>query len=83
MARKSATDLANDVANKTNHQAAINPDGTLTVSKNGVVHFSKVVFIPNGEAITDANPSGDTVLIYSADGSEAKSDAQLFLNSLK
>lgn len=66
-----------------------NKDGSHAILRNGVVLYSKVIYVAPGSGSgggtpTDANPRGDRVMIFdpsSPTGTYA--DAQIFVNSLK
>ncbi len=70
------------------YASSLNADNTtLTVTKNGQVIFSKVLWQGNGglvSASTDASTSmnRDSVIIYSPEGVTSVGSAQAFLNNL-
>ena len=85
MARNNVADFRRDVAarsGKTNTYAATpQPDGTRAVTKNGVT-LHRVFYAGSGGVLTDANPSGDKVVVFAPDGMIGIADASAYLNSL-
>ena len=85
MARNNVADFLRDVAarsGKTSTYAATpQPDGTHAVTKNGVT-LHRVFYIGTGGAITDANPTGDRIVVIDPNGIIGIGDASAYLNSL-
>ena len=85
MARNNALDFQRDVAarsGKNTYAATPSSDGTHKVTKNGVVLHPRIFYAGSGGAVTDANPSGDKVIVFSPDGMIGVADAAVFLQSL-
>ena len=91
--RRSVDDFVRDVANRSKpggdqYQALVNKGrrdkDTLRILKNGEVLFRKIEYRGSGQAITDANPMGDEVVVHSLETNAAacSADAQSFLNGL-
>ncbi|MBZ5695960.1 MAG: hypothetical protein LAN36_11455 [Acidobacteriia bacterium] len=88
--RRTVTDFIAQVAARTQgavsgatYVASPNTDGTLNITKNGTSLFARVIWNGSGKtAITDSNPSGDTVTVEAVDGTTGIADAQVFLNNL-
>lgn len=85
-ARNNGADFQRDVAarstSKNSYVAAPNSDGTVKVTKNGVTLHPRIFYAGNGGAITDANPTGDRVIIIDPNGVIGIADASVYLNSL-
>jgi len=77
---------ARTVAGGNNYGATINADNvTVSITKNGVVLFGKVLWPGTGAAAqTDASGAGnlDTVDIFDGSGFYSAGGAQAFINSL-
>jgi hypothetical protein len=52
------------------------------VTKNGVTLHPRVFYAGTGGAITDANPTGDRVIIIDPNGIIGVADATVYLNTL-
>lgn len=89
-ARRSVQDFITQVAAQTpgtvsgaTYSAALNTDGSVAVSKNGVVIWPKVQwYMGAGEAVTDSNISGDSVTLINNDGTVGRGSTQAFINNL-
>lgn len=64
--------------------STVNADGSLSITRNGIVIWPKVFWPGGGNAgaATDANPSADHVNIYSVEGTVSTADANQFLLNL-
>ncbi|HTB93141.1 MAG TPA: hypothetical protein VK728_09945 [Candidatus Sulfotelmatobacter sp.] len=85
-ARNNGADFQRDVAarstSKNYYVAAPNSDGTVKVTKNGVTLHPRVFYAGTGGALTDANPTGDRVIIIDPNGIIGFADATVYLNTL-
>lgn len=85
-ARNNVADFQRDVAARTTSRnvyvAVPNSDGTVRVTKNGVTLQPRIFYAGNGGAITDANPTGDRVIIIDPNGIVSLADATVYLNTL-
>jgi len=88
LARRTVQDFITQVQAQTNasgtivYVATLNTDGSVKITRNGVVVFSNVLWsMGAGVAVTDANISGDSVTVLGGPQS-ARGDAQAFINSL-
>jgi hypothetical protein len=89
LARRTVQDFMAQVAAQTNaagtvvYVASLNADGSVKITRNGVVIYPKVQWgMGVGEALTDANISGDSVTVLDNAGGVGRGDAQQFINSL-
>lgn len=90
LARRSVFDFIQQVNGQTPgsiskavYSASQNTDGTVQITKNGVVLFAKVGWAMGaGVALTDINISGDSVSILGAEGTWSRGDCQQFILSL-
>jgi hypothetical protein len=89
MARRNSTaDFIRDVAAQTAgtvvFSVTTNTDGTLNVLRNGI-RVARCFWPGGAGAVTDINPGGDRVILYSLDDGavEAQADVQTFLSGLK
>lgn len=94
--RNSVTDFIRDVAARginagsslNLYVATLSADNTtLTIKKNGVVLFSKVIWQAGGPPAVAATDAGgvqnfDTVVVFGAEGNTSVGSAQSFLNNL-
>lgn len=88
LARRTVQDFMTQVNARTNtlgtivYSTLLNNDGSVQISKNGVVLFPKVYWgMGTGVAVTDLNISGDSLDIVTGP-QVASADAQQFINSL-
>jgi hypothetical protein len=66
------------------YAASMNADGSVQITKNGVVYYPKVIWGQGVEsAVSDANISGDSVTVLDSAGGVGRGDALQFIQNLK